>query len=193
MTTIEWLALVLGIACVVLGVVRNVWTFPTAIGSVVLVGVLALRGRLYSDALLQFFYIGANAYGWFNWAQSRERNGDVAVERMTGLARVRWGAGSLATTLVWGGAMARFTDAAFPWWDGGVTVASMAAQLLMARRCWENWVVWIAVDVAAVPLYHAKHLDLVAFLYVIYLGLSIWGLADWRRHARPVAMGPEPA
>ncbi|WP_375383038.1 nicotinamide riboside transporter PnuC [uncultured Sphingomonas sp.] len=193
MTTIEWLALVLGIACVVLGVRRNVGTFPTGIGSVVLVGVLATRGRLYSDALLQLFYIGANVYGWINWARSRERDGAVVVEDMTTVSRVRWAAASLVVIVLWGGAMARFTDAAFPWWDGGVTVASMAAQLLMARRCWENWLVWIAVDLAAVPLYHAKNLDLVAILYVIYLALSIWGLRDWRRIARAARVGSGPA
>ncbi len=192
MTTIEWLALLLGIACVVLGVVRSVWTFPTAIGSVVLVAVLAARGRLYSDALLQLFYVGANIYGWINWARSRERDGAVVVESMTTAARVRWTAVSLVVMVLWGGAMARFTDAAFPWWDGGVTVASMAAQLLMARRCWENWLVWIAVDGAAVPLYHAKQLDLVAVLYVIYLALSIWGLLDWRRIARAAHIVAEP-
>ena len=193
MTTIEWLALLLGIACVVLGVVRSVWTFATGIGSVVLVGVLAARGRLYSDALLQLFYVGANVYGWINWVRSRDRSGAVVVEGMTAAARARWAAVVLIGTVAWGGAMARFTDAAFPWWDGGVTVASMAAQLLMARRCWENWLVWIAVDLAAVPLYHAKQLDLVAFLYVIYLALSIWGLIDWRRIARSARVGAEPA
>lgn len=99
---IEWLAVLLGVACVVLGVVRNVWTFPTAIGSVVLVGVLAARGRLYSDALLQLFYVVANIYGWRNWARSRERSGEVAVARLSGPARIGWSAAALAVAGVWG-------------------------------------------------------------------------------------------
>lgn len=184
MTTIDWLALLLGIACVVLGVVRSVWTFPAGIGSVVLVGILAARGRLYSDALLQIFYVGANAYGWANWTRARAASGTVVVKGMTRAQRGGWAAGSLVAAIAWGAAMARFTDAAWPWWDAGVTVASMAAQILMAQRRWENWIVWIAVDVAAVPLYHVKHLETVAFLYVIYLALSLWGLADWRRATR---------
>ncbi|WP_174298529.1 nicotinamide riboside transporter PnuC [Sphingomonas bacterium] len=187
MTTIDWLALLLGIACVVLGVVRSVWTFPAGIGSVALVGILAARGRLYSDALLQVFYVGANVYGWANWARSRDAGGAVVVGGMSLARRAGWAAASLATAVAWGAAMARFTDAAYPWWDAGVTVASMAAQMLMAQRWWENWVVWIAVDAAAVPLYHAKHLETVVILYVVYLALSVWGLADWRRAARPGA------
>ena len=85
--------------------------------------------------------------------------------------------------------MATRTDAAFPWWDAAVAIPSIAAQLLLARRRIENWVVWIAVDVVAVPLYAAKGLWAAAGLYVIYAGLSIWGLADWvavwRRQDRP--------
>lgn len=184
MTTIDWLALAFGVACVVLGVRRSVWTFPTGIGSVVLVGILAARGRLYSDALLQIFYVGANAYGWVNWAGSRAASGGVVVERMSVAQRIGWAAGSLVAAVGWGTAMARFTDAAYPWWDAGITLASMAAQILMAQRRWENWVVWIAVDAGAVPLYHAKGLETVAVLYVIYLALSVWGLADWRRAIR---------
>ena len=166
-----------------LGVVRSVWTFPTGIGSVILVGVLAARGRLYSDAALQLFYVGANVYGWTGWARSRAAGGTVVVESMSAAARIGWMLGGVVLATLWGWSMSRFTSAAYPWWDAGVTVASMAAQLLMARRRWENWVVWIAVDVAAVPLYQAKGLDLVAGLYVIYLALSVWGLRDWRRAA----------
>lgn len=177
----EWAALVLGVVCVALGAVRSVGTFPTAIGSVALIGVLAARQKLYSDATLQVFYVAANLYGWVNWVRSRGRAGDVAVATMRPAERWRWAAGTVVLWVLWGAGMARFTDAAWPWWDAAVTVASMAAQLMMARRWWENWLVWIAVDLAAVPLYALKGLGTVAALYVAYLALSAWGLASWRR------------
>ena len=62
-----------------------------------------------------------------------------------------------------------------------IAAASVAAQLLMARRAIENWWLWIAVDVASVPLYLAKGLYPFAGLYLVYLGLAVWGLLDWRR------------
>jgi nicotinamide mononucleotide transporter len=79
--------------------------------------------------------------------------------------------------------MHRYTDASYPWWDAGIAIASVAAQVMQARRAIESWWVWIAVDVASVPLYAAKGLWFTAALYVVLLGLAIYGLVDWRRAA----------
>lgn len=184
MSPVELVATLLGVLCVALGVRRSVWTFPTAIGSVLLVGWVVWRARLYSDALLQLFFVGANLYGWANWRRSQAVQGEVLVERMSAHARWRWAAGTLLATMAWGGAMARWTDAAYPWWDAATAMVSVAAQLLMARRKWENWVLWIAVDLALMPLYLAKHLTMFAALYLFYLALSSWGLVAWRRALR---------
>ena len=54
----------------------------------------------------------------------------------------------------------------------------------MARRKLENWVLWIAVDAALIPLYLAKGLTMIAALYVLYFGLSVWGLIGWRKAER---------
>lgn len=152
-----------------------------------LVGWLVWRQRLYSDAVLQGFFVAANLYGWANWRRSQRTAGEVVVERMSMSEVAAWGLGCLLAALVWGGAMARLTDATYPWWDAGTAVASVAAQVLMARRRLQNWVVWIAVDVALIPLYLVKDLPIIAALYVLYLALSVWGLIDWRRAAGPVA------
>jgi nicotinamide mononucleotide transporter len=75
--------------------------------------------------------------------------------------------------------MHRFTDASYPWWDAAIAAASVAAQLLMAQRRIENWWLWIAVDLASIPLYLAKGLYLFAGLYLIYLALAVAGLISW--------------
>lgn len=181
MSSIEAVATGLGVLCVAFGVLRSVWTFPTAIGSVVLVGWVVWRERLYSDALLQLFFVAANLYGWWNWRRARAEAGEVLVEAMTAAERWRWSGVAVAATAGWGTAMHAWTSAAYPWWDAGTAVVSMIAQLLMAERKWENWVLWVAVDVALIPLYLAKGLTMFAALYVLYLALSIWGLIGWRR------------
>lgn len=181
MSLIEVVAVGLGVLCVALGVGRSIWTFPTAIGSVTLVGWVVWRERLYSDALLQAFFVGANLYGWANWRRSQAQAGEVLVEGMAASERLRWAAVAVAATLAWGAAMQRWTDASYAWWDAATAVVSVIAQLLMARRKWENWVLWVMVDVALIPLYLAKGLTMLAALYVLYLLLSVWGLIGWRR------------
>lgn len=184
MSALEWIATLLGIACVALAAIRSVWTFPIAIGSVTLLGIVVFDARLYSDALLQVFFVIANLYGWRVWRRSQERTGQVVVDRMRIGSRIAWGAGTFAAAITWGAGMHFATDASYPFWDAAIGAASIVAQLLMARRKLENWVVWIAVDLASIPLYLAKGLDLFAGLYVIYLGLAFWGLVDWRRAER---------
>ncbi|MBN8846721.1 nicotinamide riboside transporter PnuC [Sphingomonas sp. 67-36] len=194
MSMLETVATILGVACVALAARRSMWTFPAGMGSVVLIGFVVFEARLYSDALLQCFFVAANAYGWVNWLHSRERSGEVAVERMSGASRIAWAAGGIAVTLAWGAAMHRFTNASYPWWDAAIAIASVAGQVLMAQRRIENWVIWIAVDLASVPLYLAKGLYLFAGLYVIYLALACWGLFDWRRAGNRAAVAePLPA
>ncbi len=183
MSPAEWIATTLGIACVALAARRSIWTFPTAIVSVALLGVVVFRARLYSDALLQLFFAAANLYGWIDWRRARARTGDVPVRTLDTRARAAWLCGIALGWLAWGSAMHRLTDAALPWWDAGIAAASIAAQWLMARRAIEHWWLWIAVDLASVPLYLAKGLYPFAGLYLVYLALAVWGLIDWRRAA----------
>lgn len=183
MSLVEWIATALGIACVALAARRSIWTFPTAILSVALLGVIVFRARLYSDALLQLFFAAANLYGWIGWRRARARTGEVPVRTLDPHARAAWLGAIALGWFAWGMAMHRLTDAALPWWDAGIAAASVAAQLLMARRFIENWWLWIAVDLASVPLYLAKGLYPFAGLYLVYLGLALWGLLDWRRAA----------
>lgn len=191
--TLEAIACLLGVATLVLGVRRSAWNFATAILSVVLVGVVVARERLYSDAILQVFFVAANVYGWVNWSRARAHAGTIVVGTMSAAARWRWLALWVVASMGWGAAMHRFTDASYPWWDAGIAAASVIAQVLMGRRRLENWPIWIAVDVASIPLYLAKGLWMLAGLYVIYLLLSVWGLVDWRAAARreraPLAPG----
>jgi len=189
MASIEWIATVLGLACVALAARRSVWTFPIGIAAVVLLGVVVFKARLYSDALLQVFFVGANVYGWRNWSRSNAATGAVTVTRMDAGERLRWAAVTLAASLGWAASVHRFTDASNPLWDALIAGTSVAAQLLMARRRIEHWWLWIAVDVASVPLYLAKGLHLFAALYLLYLALSVWGLIDWRRAAQGSAQG----
>ena len=178
--TLEAITFVLGIVTIVLVVRRSVWNFPFGIALVSLSAIVFGEARLYSDMLLQGFFLLANAYGWRQWRRHPAPGGAVVVTMMPARDRAMWVLGWAVATVVWGTVMARTTDAAYPWWDAGIAMGSVAAQVMMARRWIENWHVWIAVDIASVALYAAKDLWLMAVLYVIFLLLSVWGLVDWR-------------
>ena len=56
---------------------------------------------------------------------------------------------------------------------------SVAAQILLGYRRIENWILWIAIDVAAVLLYINRGLYPTAGLYAGMLVMSLFGLKEW--------------
>ncbi|WP_448661295.1 nicotinamide riboside transporter PnuC [Sphingomonas sp. CJ20] len=184
MNLVEIAASVLGLMTVLLVVRRSMWNYPFALAMVALYGGIFYRESLYSDALLQVFFFAVNLYGWWNWSRARIDGGGVRVERLGRAARLAWLGACVVCTVAWGALMHRGTDAAYPWWDAAIAVLSIAAQILLSRRAIENWVLWIVVDLLAVPLFAVKGLWLTAGLYGVFLGLSVWGLVQWRRAER---------
>ena len=184
MSTIETIAFVLGVINVTLVVKRSIWNYPVALAMVALYARIFFEAKLYSDALLQLFFVVVNLYGWWAWRRVSTREGDIRVATMAGRDRWKWAAGSALAIALWGTIMHRFTDASYPWWDAGVAIVSIAAQIMLARRLIENWWLWIVVDIVSIGLYTAKGLWLTTLLYVIFLGLAVWGLIDWRGVSR---------
>ena len=181
MTWLEAIAFALGVINVTLVVRRSVWNYPFALAMVSLYAAVFWQARLYSDTLLQGFFFVVNVYGWIGWHANRAGAGEIVVGTMTMRARIGWTIGCATAAGLWGAGMHRYTDASFPWWDAAVAAVSVAAQILLAWRKLENWVLWIAVDLASIGLYAAKGLWLTMALYAVFLVLAVWGLLDWRR------------
>lgn len=183
MQGIEIAAALLGVVNVALVVRRSVWNYPFALVMVALYGFVFYETKLYSDALLQVFFFVINIYGWWNWSRSERVDDGVAVGWMDWRARILWLAAALAASAGWGWAMARFTDAAAPYVDATIAGLSVAAQILQSLRRVESWVLWIAVDVIAIPLFFSRGLYFTAALYAVFLVLAIAGLVGWMRRA----------
>lgn len=180
MSPMEGIAAALILVNVWLVARRSIWNYAFGIAGVAIYGIVFFRAKLYSDALLQLFFLVVQLYGWRQWRRSEIDAGEVVVERLTAGARLRWLVGIVAAVAGWGWLMHRFTDAALPWWDASVAMTSVAAQILMSVRRIENWWLWIAANILSIGLYAAKGLWITMALYVLLLGISIWGLARWR-------------
>lgn len=187
MSPLEIIAVILGLANIVLIVRRSLWNYPFGIAMVSLYGVIFVEAKLYSDALLQIFFLILNAYGWINWRNARTDEG-VPVRWLGLRGFLIWACAGLTASLAWGLLMHKQTDAAAPYWDASVAMFSVLAQLLLARRYIDNWLWWVIVDCLAIPLYWTKGLHLTAGLYVVFLLLSLTGLAEWTRTQRKAAL-----
>jgi nicotinamide mononucleotide transporter len=181
MSLLETIAVLFGIANIVLIIRRSVWNYPFGIAMVSIYFFIFRDAKLYSDAGLQIFFVAVNFYGWWAWSRNKADAGEIVVERLGPQALLGWIGGSAIATAGWGWFMSANTDASYPFWDAGVATLSVAGQLLMTRRYLENWWWWIAVNIISIPLYWVKGLHQTAGLYVLFLALAIAGLIEWRR------------
>jgi nicotinamide mononucleotide transporter len=140
------------------------------------------RAQLYSDAILQIFFIAFTLYGWWHWWRGVIVQGGVRVEPLstrgwiTGLI-----AGAIGAVLL-GSVMVR-VGAALPHLDAALASYSLVASWWAARKHIANWWLWIAIDVIYIGEYFYKNLQATALLYAGLVVLAVLGLRDWRRAA----------
>jgi len=150
--------------------------------------VVFYRARLFSDALLQVFFVAFTLYGWWHWWRGVRQEGEVRVVRLpmaSLLAAVA--AGALGSIVL--GAIAVRLHAALPHLDAALASYSLVGSWWQARKHIANWWLWIVVDLVYIGEYIYKDLWLTAALYAGLTALAILGLRDWRRavESSPVA------
>jgi len=178
---VEILAFFLGVANILLLVRRSIWNYPFGIAMVSLYAWVFYGAKLYSDVILQIFFFVVQVYGWVYWLKNRDVQGLVIVERISNFETAASTVVALGGMAVTGVLMSKYTDASYPFWDASILWLSIVAQVLLARRILENWLVWVAVDVLAVGLYWTKALYPTAVLYAVFLVIATLGYFQWRR------------
>jgi nicotinamide mononucleotide transporter len=174
---------VTGGVCVWLVVREHVWNWPVGLANNVFFFVIFLQSRLFADMSLQIVYLGLGIYGWLNWVFGGRNRTALKISRAT---RVEWaallGLVPLSTWIL--REILLKVNGAAPFWDSLTTVLSLAAQYLLCRKRWENWLFWIVADLIYVPLYLSRNLPLTALLYTVFLGLCLMGIREWWRRLR---------
>jgi nicotinamide mononucleotide transporter len=156
--------------------------WPVVLAADIFYLVVFYQTRLYSDALLQVFFIAFTLYGWWNWWRGLQIEGAVSV---VPLGRRGWLIGLLAGAIgAWllGSLMVRL-GAALPHLDAALTSYSLVASWWQARKHTANWILWIAIDGVYIGEYAYKSLWLTAALSVGLVVLAVLGLRDWQRAA----------
>ena len=82
-TPLESIGTLFGVANIILLVRRNIWNYPAGIVSVALLAYVFFHTQLFSDTLLQFFFIVVQLVGWAAWLRHREPDGEVILARST--------------------------------------------------------------------------------------------------------------
>ena len=180
LTLLEWAAALVTLANVWLATRENMWTWPTGIASVTLYAIVFYQSRLFGNAALQGVYFIMTLHGWYEWLRGGVNHTPLRVRRATAWQwTVSMTAGvALTLPILW---LLRRYSGSVPMADALTTAFSLVAQWMLNEKLLENWWIWLAVDVVAVPMYIKAGNSVTAGLYAILAALCVKGLIDWRR------------
>jgi nicotinamide mononucleotide transporter len=179
----NWLELA-GTVTTVLGIWlttrRLLICWPVVLAADVIYLIVFYRARLFSDALLQIFFVVFTLYGWWHWWRGVREDGEVRVLALDAKGwLVGLGAGAVGAVML-GWLMVRI-GAALPHLDAALTSYSLVASWWQARKHTANWWLWIVVDLIYVGEYIYKDLWPTALLYAGLVGLAVLGLRAWKQ------------
>jgi len=176
----EILAVVLAITYLVLAIRQNIWCWAAAAISTSLYLFIMYDSKLYMQSLLQLYYLGMAAYGWYNWRRPQAEGEELPVTtwplRYHGFAI----GAVLLLVFVSAGLLQRYSDAALPYLDAFTALGAVVATFMVARKVLENWLYWFVIDSVSIGLYLDRELYFTAALFAAYLVLVVIGYRSWR-------------
>ena len=175
----EVLAVVFGIAYVLLAARESLWTWLFAFLSTIIYTVLFWEGALVSSSLLNFYYMGMAVYGFILWRSGGEKGEELKVTGWSLQKNMIMILTGLAISVVLGYLSDTYTDAKFAYLDTFVMVFSVLATWMLANKVLENWLYWMVIDSAAIVLYWQSGYLATIVLFTLYILLAFYGYSSW--------------
>jgi nicotinamide mononucleotide transporter len=187
---IELIGVTTGLLCVYLASVNSIWNWPIAIISTGLYIYIYGHALLYADMLQYIYLCGTSMYGWWFWSRHPKTEDKTPIALITKkqwaitLAVVIVGTPVLGFLLITFAAFLHYNPPAYPYIDSFCTMCSVMAQIFLARKILENWLIWVFVDIIYVVIYFKKHLEATSFMFIILIIIAIFGYFDWKKQYR---------
>jgi nicotinamide mononucleotide transporter len=175
----EAMAVLLGIAYLLLAVRESLWCWYAAFASTALFLYVFWDVSLLMESALQVYYLIMAVYGWRQWSKVTEGEHTLKISTWTWQRHCLVIVSVVLLSLASGFLLNRFTDAALPFLDSITTWGSIITTWMVAKKVLENWLYWLVIDAISIFLYLDRGLYLTALLFVIYLVIVIFGYRKW--------------
>ncbi|GBL03963.1 nicotinamide riboside transporter PnuC [Glaciecola sp. KUL10] len=186
---LEVVAFLLSVAYVCLAAKQNIWCWLCAFVSTSIYVYLFYSVSLPFHSLLNAYYIVMAVVGFMSW-----RKGTKAEPLQVQALSFNQHAIVIALGAVLASILSMFAgswfDASWLALDATITVFSVFATLMTARKYIDNWYYWLVLNSAACFLFVQKELYLTALLMIIYTFVAIYGLFEWRKSLKPAIINP---
>lgn len=177
----EVAAVILGIAYVILAARESVWCWVAAFFSTLIYTVLFWEGNLLSSSMLNFYYMGMAIYGYIVWKRGENPEENLLVTSWPLKKHLLAIVVSILLATLLGYLLSTYTQARLPYLDALVTLFSVLATWMLARKIIETWFYWMVIDSAAIALYWTAGYQATIVLFMLYVILSLYGYNSWRK------------
>ena len=185
---LELIGTVSGLICVWLAAKQYILTWPIGLINILCLFIIFYKSNLYADMFLQVYFLIVAIYGWYTWTYHKSIDKNITI--LSNRFRIIITISIFVVSLLMGFYMANIhhtlptifsQPASFPFLDSFIAIGSVFANIMMARRVLENWILWIIIDVIAVYVYFQKGILFIATLYAIYCWIAWKGFTSWRK------------
>jgi nicotinamide mononucleotide transporter len=187
---VELIGTLFGLISVYLASRANILTWATGIINEVFLFILFFQVQLYADMFLQVYFFIVTLFGWYNWKHKPKQNSFST----TNFKEKVW----ITSLIIVGTVLAGFffanihlylpqffkSRASFPFADSFVMILSIFATVLLAYKKIETWYLWIMTDIVCVFLFFKKGIVFLGIEYLVFIGLAIYGLLNWKKEMK---------
>lgn len=182
----EYVAAGLGLAYVLLAMKQSLWCWPAAFVSTIIYTLLFWRGALFMESLLNFYYLLMAVYGYMQW---RKRPADKShgatqhtyIVSWSWQKHLKWIGIATIISIVLGYVMDTYTPAKLAYLDTFTTVFAVMTTYLVTQKILENWLYWVAIDLASIYLYWQQGYLATLVLFILYTAIALQGYLVWRK------------
>lgn len=177
----EWFIFISALIYIVLIAIENSWGWLFGIVASALSVYLCYSGNLFFESGLNIFYVVIGIYGWYQWLHGSEEKKEIKITAPS-LKKNTWLITLGITTWIPFAFMAhKYSTQAMPYLDAFITVFSIIATWMTAKKMIENWLYWIVIDTLGIFLFASRGFYLLALLNIVYTSMSVAGYFSWRK------------
>lgn len=186
---LEYIGVISGIASVWFSRKENILVYPVGLINTIIYVYISIRGSLFGEASVNFYYTVMSVYGWILWTRKDARKNILLhisysdkkqwIQQMLFFAFFYIGIYFALSYL-----KAVFYSNTIPWADAFASATAYTGMWLMAKKKIESWYWWVATNLASVPLYFVKGYVFTSFQYIVFLILAFMGLASWMKKVK---------
>lgn len=178
-----------GIWCVILTGKGKISSFYFGTINTILYALLAWEAKYWGEVMLNvLYYIPTNFIGIYFWKKNLNKESqEVKKEKLSLKSSVVVYSLLVISTFIYGFIL-KLLNGNLPFIDSMSTVFSIFAQILCIKRCREQWILWIIVDVVTVFMWIYAFISgtgdfATILMWSIYLINAILMLIKWTKES----------